>query len=282
MSESAATTRRLVLLTADGLEHRYVANRICRDLPIEAVVVDTRVRKPSLRRAFRGGIGRGLGRLAYFAFRKAARDEKRYGAALRQVLGEEQTAEFAARDRVIRVDGINGSSALDEVRRLKPDALLIYGTAIVGDQMLGLARDIAFNLHTGISPRYRGTDCAFWPVVNGEPQWIGATAHECTADVDGGRIFGIARADWLPGDRIHELFARAVATGADLYVETVRRYVDDVTLPGQAQDLSSGREYRGYMRTLWPELRARWALRRGLLSRMSQEGSSQRADARPG
>jgi methionyl-tRNA formyltransferase len=256
-----------------------MANRICRDLPIEAVVVDTRVRKAALRRAFRGGIRRGLGRLAYFAFRKAARDEQRHDAALRHVLGEEETAEFAGGDRMIRVDGINSSSALEEVRRLNPDALLVYGTAIVGDQMLALARDMAFNLHTGISPRYRGTDCAFWPVVNGEPQWIGATAHECTADVDGGRIFGIARADWLPEDRIHELFARAVATGADLYVETVRRYVNDGTLAGEAQDLCTGREYRGYMRTLWPELRARWALRRGMLSRMSPEGGSQRADA---
>ena len=35
---------------------------------------------------------------------------------------------------------------------------------------------------------------------------------------------------------------------------------------GAPQDLGTGKEYRGYMRTLVPELRARWALRRGLLS----------------
>jgi methionyl-tRNA formyltransferase len=133
--------------------------------------------------------------------------------------------------------------------------------------VLGLARERAFNLHTGVSPRYRGTDCAFWPVVNREPEWLGATVHECTAAVDGGQIYGLARAEWEPGDGIHELFARAVAAGADLYVEAVRRYLDEGGITGELQDLSTGREYRGYMRTLGPELRARWALRRGLLMR---------------
>jgi hypothetical protein len=66
---------------------------------------------------------------------------------------------------------------------------------------------------------------------------------------------------------LHQLFARALIRGADLYVEVVQRYLHDGAIEGHLQDLSSGTEYRGYMRTLGPELRARWALRRGLLSR---------------
>jgi methionyl-tRNA formyltransferase len=121
------------------------------------------------------------------------------------------------------------------------------------------------NLHTGVSPRYRGTDCAFWPVANREPEWIGATVHECTAAIDGGQIFGVAPAGWRPDDRLHELFARAVECGAGLYVDVMRRYLRHGALKGERQDLTEGAEYRGYMRTLGPELRARVALRRGLL-----------------
>jgi methionyl-tRNA formyltransferase len=131
--------------------------------------------------------------------------------------------------------------------------------------MLALPGGPSLNLHTGISPRYRGTDCAFWPVANREPQWLGATVHECTSAVDGGQIYGVVAAHWELGDGLHELFARAVAAGAELYADIVTSYVRGESPAGEAQDLESGREYRGYMRTLRPELRARWALRRGLL-----------------
>jgi methionyl-tRNA formyltransferase len=259
-------SRRLVVLTGDGPEHHYVANRLCRALPIETVVADVRARQPSLRRAFRGGIACGFGRLALFAYRKATSDALARDRALRAVLGETLTADFASRN-VVRVPGINSPEALTAVAAARPDALLVFGTSIVGDEVLALARDLALNVHTGISPRYRGTDCAFWPVANGEPEWIGATVHECISAVDGGRIFGRAYARWEPGDGVHELFARAVGAAGELYVDTVRRYLADGSLTGEPQDLASGREYRGYMRTIGPELRARWALRRGLLSR---------------
>lgn len=263
-SERAVAGPRLVVLTGNGREHRYVANRLCRQLPVAAVVVDVTARRASLRRAFRGGFRRGVSRLLVHAFRRAIRDADAREAALTRILGDELGATFLAQDLVVEVPGVNSAEALAAVRRLRPDAILVYGTSIVGDAMLALARDVAFNMHTGLSPDYRGTDCAFWPVVNGQPELVGATVHECTAAVDGGAVFARARADWEPGDGLHELFARAVATGADLYVDAVRRYLAG-DAQGTPQDLALGREYRGYMRTLAPELRARWALRRGLL-----------------
>jgi methionyl-tRNA formyltransferase len=257
---------RIVVLTAEGIEQRYVANRLCLALDVAGVVVDESVRPQSIRRAFRGGTGAGLSRLARELFRRVVNDAERRERALRTVLGDEATREFVAADRLVHVHGVNSRESLDAVAALRPDVLLVYGTSIVRDEMLGQARDIAMNMHTGISPFYRGTDCEFWPVVNGEPERIGATVHECVATVDGGRIFATTQAAWDPGDGVHELFARAVAAGADLYVETVRRYLQGEAV-GVPQDLAAGREYRGYMRTLLPELRARIALRRGLLAR---------------
>jgi methionyl-tRNA formyltransferase len=254
-------TGRLVVLTGDGPEHRYVTNRLAAALPLEAVVVDVRNRPRSLRGAFRGGVRRGMSRLALELFRRAIDDGAAADAALRGVLGVESTRDFRFEGRVVRVRGVNSPEALAAVTELKPDALLVYGTSIVGDEMLGLPRDLAFNMHTGMSPHYRGTNCAFWPVVNGEPEMIGATVHECTAEPDGGPIFAVEAADLDEADGLHELFARAVVKGADLYVDAVRRYLDG-ELDGSTQDLSVGREYRGYERTLGPELRARWAVRR--------------------
>jgi folate-dependent phosphoribosylglycinamide formyltransferase PurN len=261
------------LLTGDGPGEHYVANRLCAAVPIDKIVVDTRVRPRSLRRAFRGGTLTGFSRLGLFAFRAAVHDERAYDASLHNLLGQ-QAKDFSSAELVTRVHGVNSAEAIDAVASAHPDALLVFGTSIVGAEMLGLARDLAFNLHTGMSPRYRGTDCAFWPVVNGEPEWIGATVHECTAEVDGGAVFGVAAANWQDEDGLHDLFARALIRGADLYVDAVQRYLRDGRIEGQPQELGTGTEYRGYMRTLGPELRARWALRRGLLRRAGRRYSA--------
>jgi methionyl-tRNA formyltransferase len=270
---TAPTARRLVLLTGDGPGEHYVANRLCAALPVDRIVVDVTTRRPSLRRAFRGGTVRGFSRLGLHAFRRAVRDERAHDAALVKLLGHEATSGFSADHLVTRVHGVNSADAIRAVATARPDALLVFGTSIVGPDMLGLARDFALNLHSGMSPRYRGTDCAFWPVVNGEPEWIGATVHECTDQVDGGAVFGVGAADWDSHDGLHDLFARALIRGADLYVDAVQRYLRDGELPGLPQDLTAGTEYRGYMRTLGPELRARWALRRGLLRRAAVDRS---------
>jgi hypothetical protein len=249
------------MLTGSGAEHRYMARRLSAELPVAAIVVDTAVRTPSLRRAFRGGRRQGLSRLAHFAFRRVVRDADAHRCALRDVLGTDAATPFPDGVALIEVDGINSPAAMTAVRELDPDALLVFGTAIVGDPMLGLAREVALNVHTGLSPAYRGTDCAFWPLVNGEPDQVGATVHECTSAVDGGRIFGQARARPRPGDGVHEVFARAVVVAADGYVAAGRALLAG-TLEGAPQDLTTGHEYRGYMRTTWPELRARWTLLR--------------------
>jgi methionyl-tRNA formyltransferase len=257
---------RLVVLTGTGREHRYVANRLCGSLSISGVVVDEAVHQANLRRAFRGGLVRGCTRIGHYAFRRAIRDESRREEALASILSE-GSERFEEVGLVTKVQGINSPGAVEVIERLEPDGLLVFGTRIVGPEVLRLARGLAFNLHTGISPQYRGTDCAFWPIVNEEPEWLGATVHECTMAVDGGQIFGVAQARWEPDDGLHEVFARAVVTGAELYGDVVARYAAGENLAGQAQDLSTGREYRGYMRTLGPELKARLAIRRGLLKR---------------
>ena len=181
------------------------------------------------------------------------RDETARSGALRRILSSELSECFTQEQLVRRVDGVNNTQARAVIAAARPDALLVFGTSIVSAETLALARDQVVNLHTGMSPRYRGTDCTFWPVANREPEWIGATVHECTAAVDGGQIFGVACAGWHPDDRLHELFARAVECGAGLYVDVMRRYLRDGALEGERQNLNEGAEYRGYMRTLGPE-----------------------------
>ncbi len=87
-----------------------------------------------------------------------------------------------------------------------------------------------------------------------------------TADVDGGRIYGTARARLDPSDGLHAVFARCVVVGADLFTTTLHRLSLRQAAPIE-QDLTIGREYRAVMRGPLAELRARAAIRNGLVRR---------------
>jgi len=263
--------KRIVLLTRDGLEHRYVANALCDACELEAIVVDTAQRRGTWRRAWRQSPAHFAARTGRAVFLRAIADATRRRHALEAVFRGDPG--LARPELVRKVDGINGEATKRLLDDIAPDAILVYGTGIVRDHILTRATGIALNMHTGISPYYRGTNCAQWPIINGEPEKLGATVHECTSDLDGGRIFATGHAAIEPDDGLHHAFARAVVLGAGLYWSVVRDYLDG-TLRGEPQDLTQGREYRSAQLTLTAELRGRLAIRRGLLRRYAMANNT--------
>src|SRR5262249_25456608 len=260
MIDACAKTKSFVVLTRGGVEHRYVVNTLCNAFLIDRIIVDQQPSRPKIRRAVRRGVGHLISKAARTIFLKIIRDDKARERALRRLFGRMGEA-FYMLNKISTVYGINSDETIDLLREINPDAILVYGTSVVNDAVLARSRDVCFNMHTGISPYYRGTGCEFWPVVNGELDMLGATIHECTSSIDGGKIFEITHVDPEPGDDLHTLFGRTVIAGAEAYVRVVERYLTG-KLEGAPQDLSLGREYRGVDLTIGPELVARLRLAR--------------------
>lgn len=262
--------KRLVLITGSGPEHHYVANRLHREVGLAAIIVDEGRRVTPTRRAkqlFRKyTLGQAIGRAALRVLRWLWRDATERRQQLFDALGEDLCSGFANPELVTNVAGINTKEGIVAVRASNPDALLIYGTGIVGSRVLSESVHAPLNMHTGISPTYRGSHCAFWPLHNEELEMLGATVHECTSDIDGGAIYGTRHATLEPTDQIFSVFGRCVKAGTDLYVETCQKLIAG-ELVGETQDLSQGVEYRSQMKGLRAELRVRRLIRDGLIRR---------------
>lgn len=261
---------RIILATADDLEHMYVANALAARVPLDGIVVD-HGRPLSILGRIRKTCGKyTLSQLAsrtHVALMKRLwRDELVGRQSVIRVYGFENCRQFRRPDLIHDIKGINTSGGFQTISSLKPDVLLIYGTAVVGSKTLALARHIALNMHTGIAPYYRGADCAFWPIFNQELHMVGATVHECTKSIDGGRIFGTARADLRPDDDVFSVFARSVISGADLYIRVVQDLMAE-KLNGIEQDLSLGKEYRAVMRNVAAERKVRRLIKEGIIRR---------------
>lgn len=257
---SSPASPRIVVITRDDIEHRYVANRIAESFAVLAVVVDEgapQSRRDRARQLWRRYspmqlVSRGLMRLAA----RLSSDKKTRRRELVRILGGESQA-FSRTDLVVRVRGINTTEGQRAVASLSPDVLAVYGTGLIGAEVLESASRHALNLHTGMSPEYRGSDCVFWPIANADYQLVGATVHECVAQVDAGEIYARARASLHPEDSYWAIFARCVALGADLYVGVIQAALEG-QLEGTPQDVSRGREYRSADKRLVDYLAVQW------------------------
>ncbi len=99
---------------------------------------------------------------------------------------------------------------------LRSDMYVVFGTGILtGDLCEFLIKKKAINLHMGVSPFYRGTDCNFWAIYDNNPQLVGATIHLLERGVDNGKI-------------LYHAFPKMVSNPFDFSMLSVKAAIDSV------------------------------------------------------
>ena len=259
---------RILVITRDGFEHNYVTNLLCDQLPILAVILDHGKKQTRIEKAKSVLSRYSLFNLIWRSFGKfvsiVSMDSTQTRQAAFRILGKENCF-LRASVPTISVAGLNNEETLLKIRALEPDLLLVYGTGIVGRRLLKLPKYGSLNMHTGVSPFYRGADCAFWPLFNRDLNMLGATVHDCTSDVDGGGIHAVRRVKLEENDNLFSVFFRTVKEGAEIYLETVQRFVINGVSQGMKQDFDQGREYRAVMKSWWKVLQVKRMIRNGLI-----------------
>ena len=72
---------------------------------------------------------------------------------------------------------------------LESDIYIVFGCSYIKGELIEfLVNHKALNIHIGISPYYRGTDCNFWALYDDNPHLVGATIHFLTKGLDNGPI----------------------------------------------------------------------------------------------
>jgi folate-dependent phosphoribosylglycinamide formyltransferase PurN len=128
------------------------------------------------------------------------------------------------------------------VESRRPSHLVLFGCSIIKRPLLETYADKVVNMHLGLSPYYRGAATNFWPLVNGEPECVGATIHVATLIVDAGPVLRQVRPDIAPADGPHEIGCRTIVAGATALGDAVARYGAGELAGVQQQD--GGRLYR--------------------------------------
>jgi folate-dependent phosphoribosylglycinamide formyltransferase PurN len=199
---------RAIVLTSSMRRHNYVANRLASRLDVACVWREEKSFQP----------------LKYAA---SPEDE----AAIQ--------AHFAARDasenayfngdsgvrvpsRSIPPGGCNDAAEIARMRELAPDVVLVFGTGLLKRPLIDTFPGRILNIHLGLSPYYRGAGTNFWPLVNGEPEYCGATIHVLDIGVDTGPILAHVRPEIASGDGPHDIGNKTIAAAAAMLADAAR------------------------------------------------------------
>ena len=72
---------------------------------------------------------------------------------------------------------------------LKSDIYVVFGSSYIKGHLIDfLVEQKAINIHMGVSPYYRGTDCNFWALYDDNPHLVGATIHMLSKGLDSGSM----------------------------------------------------------------------------------------------
>ena len=229
--KNSAPDTRLLLLTSDHWRHHLTADVLARNFNLVGIVSERR-------RRLQEGMTKEEDRIIKEYDEECAKKEEAYfGHAKEFPLAE---------DKVLRVSygAGSGDKAYGWINERQPDYVALFSSSIIRGPLLDDYEGRMINLHLGLTPYYRGAANAFWPLVNGEPECLGATVHLVGSGLDRGDVLGQARPPNLSeDDGPRDASNKNVLSGIDLLVRCIRGYAWGTIAPvGQRLDI--GREHR--------------------------------------
>lgn len=140
--------------------------------------------------------------------------------------------------KVIFVDSVNSDEVYEMVKKISPNLLVIWGSAILAPRLLETAKN-AINLHMGYSPFYRGALANQHAVLLGDYNHVGSTIHYAEKKVDSGNIIARLLADYTkaPKEMFQDLNDRTIA----LYLEIAIKIFMGQSVPSIRQDVSKSK-----------------------------------------
>ncbi len=194
---------RLLVICGDHPRHRFVANKLADHFNVCGVLIQEReplVQIPP----------DGLSQRDRQNFKRHFQDRE---ATEFQFFGHPERC--SAPNLVVDSQSLNQDVTLRFLLSLKADSALVFGTGLLGIQLLRHLPQHTLNLHLGLSPRYRGAATLFWPFYFLEPAWAGATLHYLVSEPDAGDIVHQVCPPLYSSDGIHDVGCRTVVTAME-------------------------------------------------------------------
>lgn len=243
---------KIVIFTRTGFHHTYFISRLQERFDISCVVRESYPQKRKenlfLNNLFRENPLKGIkDRLFLKKFHRMYSAGFRYHKALGEylkspfdVMEEKPGTEYLN----VPCGHINSEDFASFLADMKPDVIAVLGNSVVKSHIISIPSTAMINLHSGLSPYYRGTWSYGWPIVNGEPEYIGATVHRVDAGIDSGEILYQTKPRLVESDDLNTIFLKVISEGTELVADAIEEIRKTGSARGHEQPKNTGRLYR--------------------------------------
>lgn len=160
-----------------------------------------------------------------------------------------------------RVSSVNSAEARTLIQQYQPNVVVVNGTRVISHATLAAITCPIINMHSGITPLYRGVHGGYWALAERRPELAGTTVHLVDRGIDTGTILGQARLQITRRDSFVTYPHLHTAAGLPVLLNAVQRALEGCLSPSAGiPELESRLRYHP---TLWGYLyrRLRYGVR---------------------
>ena len=221
------TKLKIVILTGDELRHRYYANTLTHEFEVVLVAHEKKANVHE-----KTDFGESGNDVIAQHFSNRGVNEAKYFSNL--------PVSKALKTISLMTGEVNEIAFVKELVDANPDYILLFGSSLIGDNILKAFQNKVINLHLGLSPYYRGSGTLFWPLVDGKPECLGSTIHLAVKKIDAGGILGQVRPEIDPQDGPHDLGNKTILASLAAIKRLVIGYDNGEIVP-EIVDMSKGK-----------------------------------------
>jgi len=227
---------KIIILARDCDSTNIVYNYLKKYFDISAVVFETPIprKKQFLNRAKRLGYINAMSQVIFFLC--IAPIIKRFSQNKKaEIFKQYELDESAPPESIIkRIRYANTEEGRNVLKQLNPDLIIVNGTRIISKKTLESVPATFINIHTGITPAYRGVHGGYWAVANGKRHLFGTTVHYVDTGVDTG---GIIEQVFVEPPKHHNFYTYPYlqyATVLPVLKKVIQSFVDGNKPPAKA------------------------------------------------
>lgn len=179
---------KIILFIQDCDTSRILFNYLDKNFGVEQVIMENPISKSTLvkRRIKKLGLFKVIGQLIFVGilvpFLKHKSKLRRIEIMKKYQMDDQAIPE----NKVLKIDSINDF----DISTISTDGavILVNGTRIISKQLINQIKCPMINIHTGITPLFRGVHGGYWSVATNRIELFGTTLHSIDEGVDTGKV----------------------------------------------------------------------------------------------
>jgi methionyl-tRNA formyltransferase len=214
-----------------GISKRYEINKVViEEKPPLTAILKRRIKKK--------GVVKVIGQLTFrlfiytilraFSKKRIQEIQTEYDLSIKSIPSE----------KITYVTSINTTETIALLQKLSPELIVVSGTRIISEKVLSSVNAEWFNIHTGITPLYRGVHGGYWAITNHDKENCGVTIHKVDKGIDTGSILAQNIIRPQKNDNFYTYPYLQYAIGIHLFHEVITNFYTNTLSPLPAKTAS--------------------------------------------